>query len=165
MLVSEGSSGASAGENRTSGFGDDGADGGADVIDLLLGHAGEDRQRDEAQPLGGGGREIAGAVVVSLAIEGVQVQRHPVHGASDSSLLEAIDELGAIDGETIETQAEMIDVPGRLPVGELGGSLDEFGVLREASIVESSDGSGALREHVGILGLGAADGGGDVGEV
>src|SRR2546423_5447589 len=101
-----------------------------DILDVLVGHAGVNGQRD--CPLIGmqGGREVIGSQLVRVAIERMQVQRNKVHARTDIRLLESLDKCITCDGEPLQLQAQYIEMPGVFYVCGFRWSLD-LGPLRK----------------------------------
>ena len=75
-----------------------------------------------------------------------------MNGSSDASRLQFGDELGAVDGETIESQPDCEEVPGVDAVGQLRRKDDLFDVSK-ALLIESCDGAPALVKAVRLADL------------
>src|SRR5690349_701783 len=68
----------------------------ADVVELVVTHAREERQRNAtSEPIGGDGERV-GLPAVRLLVIRVHVERAPVHGACNAVLLERVDECVAV---------------------------------------------------------------------
>ncbi len=101
-----------------------------DVVPLVGRQIGEQRQTDQAAPLGRGHRTILRSPAKLVAIVVVQVQRAPMDRAADPLLFQLGDEGVAIDCQTIQAQPDREQMPGmNPPLGErrqFDGHMGQF---------------------------------------
>jgi len=105
---------------------DDIGDGVDDVLDVLVGHFGIDGQGDETLVFAVGYWEVFWGVAVGIAVVGVKVERDEVDAGADVARFQLDDELGPVDAEAGEVEAQHVEVPGVLVAGGrvgLGGDL------------------------------------------
>ena len=79
---------------------------GADVVDVSLGHAGEQRQRDGARVRVLGGRELLRLRVQAVAEVRMPVDRNEVHGRPDVLRAQLVDEARPVDRERVEIEGD-----------------------------------------------------------
>src|SRR5262249_42904052 len=90
---------------------DDLAHRGGDVVDVALGHGGEERQRDRASVGVFGDRELPLAHAECLAEVRVEVDRDEMHRAADVLGAELGDEACAVDLQPLELEPDGIEMP------------------------------------------------------
>src|SRR5262249_27586209 len=95
-----------------------------DALHFCVAHRRENRQRDEAFPLGIGDREVVRPIGKSLLVVRMKMKRAPVNAGADSAAIELPDEIVAIDVESLQAQPKRIEVPGVLSIGPRGWQLD-----------------------------------------
>src|SRR5207302_11204576 len=104
----------------TDGSADMSADHGANSLDhgldVGVGHARPDRQRDDAAVLRLGGRKIARPVAESPLVGGMEVKGDEVHAGADAAAGELCDDPIAVAVELLEVEAQRVEVPAvRVP--------------------------------------------------
>src|SRR6478735_3079039 len=102
-----------------------------DAVNLCRSHPRKDRQRDKRRPNTSGDRKILRLILERLAIIRLHVQRHPMQRGGNCRLVHLCDEGGAINIEEFELQADCVQVPRVMTIGDFHREC-ELGDIRQA---------------------------------
>src|SRR6266542_2214058 len=105
---------------------------------LLVPHPREDRKADEPLPEAGRDRQVGGPPAEGLLIVRMQMERPPVHRASDAGFFQLLEELVSIDREQFQSEFDRKKMPGVNAVCVLRRQLDLSNV-RELLEISSGD--------------------------